>query len=152
MRRSREQMFMGIARVVSERSTCCRLNVGAVIVGPHREILSVGYNGSAPGKAHCGGSTCQWYTPDGCKVIHAEYNALNRASYVVGSSIYITHSPCESCALLILQQQAINAVFYEIEYRITKPIDMLIASKIAVHRLLPSGYLLDKATGNVLEV
>jgi len=152
MRISREQMFMGIARVVSSRSTCCRLNVGAVLVDRERQILSIGYNGSAPGEAHCDGVPCRYFTPQGCKVIHAEVNAIAHAHDIPHhSSLYVTHSPCLDCAAR-LAGLSISAIYYEIEYRLTEPIDFLITHGVRVLRLLPSGYLEDKATKEIIAV
>jgi len=43
---------MDIAQLVSERSTCLRRKVGAVLVR-ERRILCTGYNGAARGLPHC---------------------------------------------------------------------------------------------------
>lgn len=152
MRISREQMYMGVARVVSMRSTCCRLNVGAVIVSPANTILGVGYNGSPPGAVHCGGHGCRWYTPQGCKVIHAEINAISRAPYMRGSSLFVTHSPCMDCAKRIVEDGMIQTLYYESEYRLTEPLALMESAAIPVFRLLPSGYLLHRASGQLREV
>jgi dCMP deaminase len=49
---SLQQMFMNIAFEVSKRSTCARVNVGAIIVKNQR-IVSMGWNGAPSGKKHC---------------------------------------------------------------------------------------------------
>lgn len=148
---SRHQMFMGIARVVSMRSTCCRLNVGAVLVDQQHRILSLGYNGAPAGEPHCGGKTCKYHTTMGCKVIHAEVNALTRAPTgpLAGATLYVTHSPCFDCARRIVQM-GIQRVIYETEYRLADPINIL-SRDIEVYRLLPSGYLLNQQTGDIIE-
>ena len=46
------KMFMNIALEVSKRSTCTRVNVGALIVKNQR-IISMGWNGVPSGKQHC---------------------------------------------------------------------------------------------------
>lgn len=46
------QMFMNIAEEVAKRSTCSRVQVGAVIVKNQR-IVSMGWNGVPSGKQHC---------------------------------------------------------------------------------------------------
>ena len=47
-----QDYFMGIAVLVSERSTCLRRKVGAVAVADAR-ILATGYNGAPSGVPHC---------------------------------------------------------------------------------------------------
>lgn len=167
MRISRQQMFMQIARTVALRSTCHRLNVGAVLVSSAHNVLSIGYNGAPEGREHCGGSSCVYMTDKGCQVIHAEANALRRDEARLGeesnpinflpASLYVTHSPCEVCAKYLLahskKYRTIVDVYYEVEYRDVSPLDMLMReSTIGIFRLSPSGYLLDKRTGEVREV
>jgi len=47
-----DDYFMQIAFLVSQRSTCLRRHVGALLV-QKRHILSTGYNGAPQGLAHC---------------------------------------------------------------------------------------------------
>jgi len=151
MRISRDQMFMSIARCVSMRSTCARLNVGAIMVGPDHNILSMGYNGSLSGQPHCSGNDCPYYQSTGCQVIHAEINAFERAPVVHRARLYVTHSPCQACARLIIDN-GIKTIFYETEYRLIAPIEFLIENHVTVYRVLPSGYLLNKQSGIIVEV
>ena len=53
MRPTWDQLFIKIAKEVSDRSTCMRIKVGCVLVRDNR-IISMGYNGSAEkiGRAH----------------------------------------------------------------------------------------------------
>jgi dCMP deaminase len=149
-------MFMQIAKTVAMRSTCHRLNVGAVLVSRDHNILSIGYNGAPEGRDHCQGSVCSYMTEAGCRVIHAEANALMRDRLGGGrdASLYITHSPCMECAALILNHsRPIANIYYEVEYRNTTPVDRLIQDfEGGIFRLSPSGYLLDRKTGKVVEV
>lgn len=55
------QMFMNIAFEVSKRSTCARVQVGAVIVKNQR-VVSMGWNGVPSGKTHC------------CDIFHDKYD------------------------------------------------------------------------------
>ena len=50
---SYHQMFMNIAREVSRRSTCCRKQVGSILVSDRQKIISCGWNGVPSGKEHC---------------------------------------------------------------------------------------------------
>lgn len=49
VRETWDDYFIGLARKVSERSKDRSTKVGAVIVGPDKEIRSTGYNGFARG-------------------------------------------------------------------------------------------------------
>jgi dCMP deaminase len=51
-RPDRDKWFMSFAHVTSKRSTCARVQTGAVIVQDSR-IVSIGYNGVAPKQTHC---------------------------------------------------------------------------------------------------
>ena len=53
-----KEYFLGIAKAASERSTCNRRKVGAIIVKDNR-ILSTGYNGSPPNQDHCVDVGCE---------------------------------------------------------------------------------------------
>lgn len=150
MRITREQMFMSIARVVSLRSTCHRLNVGAIVV-VDKNIISMGYNGSPPGQLHCQGNQCPLSSGGCIKTIHAEANALSRVPkdlLTVAKEIYITHSPCVNCADLIISNN-VKKVFYEVPYRKLDAIDTLLANHVLVFQHTPSGYLIDHFTGKI---
>lgn len=113
---------MGIAAVVASRSNCSRRHVAAVIV-KDRHILSTGYNGTPHGVKNCfegGCPRCAGKVVSGehleeCMCVHAEQNAICQAARygvnVNGGTIYITLSPCLTCAKLI-----INAGISEVVY------------------------------------
>lgn len=157
---TRHAMYMGMARNASLRSTCHRLNVGAVVVTQDNRILGLGYNGSPPGEEHCTAvslisqrpTKCVWYSEAvGCQVIHAEVNALDRvvdSSLIVGALIYVTHSPCRKCAERMVHA-GIKHVYYETEYRDKEPLGYLEYHGLDVQRVLPSGYIIDYKTGQV---
>src|SRR5688572_32664369 len=94
-----DEYFMRIAVDVSERSTCDRKHVGAVIVRD-RNILSTGYNGSVSGLPHCDDVGHLMENGHCVATIHAESNAIIQAAKHVtsidGASIYTTASPCWS--------------------------------------------------------
>lgn len=146
-------MFMEIARTVSKRSTCHRLNVGCVVVYENR-VMSIGYNGPPSGHDHCKGTSCPLSESGGCtSSIHAEKNAIDFISKhfpgILNSCIlYVTHSPCSSCADLI-ESVGIRKVVYESAYRIDDPIKKLVNNQVQVSRYTPSGYLFDHLTGQV---
>lgn len=108
-----DQVWMQVARVVSQRSRCSRANIGAVIVDSNQRVCATGYNGAAanyPTNGMCinwceraQGKTELTHAYEGCPSIHAEANALLYVdrSAVAGGTIYITGSPCMQCAKLI---------------------------------------------------
>lgn len=112
-RKSWDCYFLDIARLVSERSTCLRRKVGAVLVRDKR-ILCTGYNGAAHGLAHCEEVGCVreqlGIRPaeriEVCRGIHAEQNALVQAATfgvsVAGAVLYCTHEPCVTCAKMLI--------------------------------------------------
>ncbi|MPQ21544.1 ComE operon protein 2 [Carnobacterium divergens] len=113
-----DQYFMAQSLLLSLRSTCTRLTVGATIVRDKR-IIAGGYNGSVTGDAHCVDEGC--YVIDGhcVRTIHAEMNAiLQCAKFGVATEnaeIYVTHFPCLPCTKMILQA-GIKKIHYLEDY------------------------------------
>lgn len=150
MRISRQAMLMDIAKVVAKRATCFRLNVGALVV-QDSNIISYGYNGSAPGEPHCTGHTCAGASQ--CQqTIHAEVNALARVGPHIGNpgwpdlDLYVTDSPCVGCANAIIHDGRVRRVFYAQPYRLLDGLEMLMEEDIEVYRVLPAGYVVDQRT------
>ncbi|MDY5954596.1 MAG: dCMP deaminase family protein [Kiritimatiellia bacterium] len=118
--------FMNIAQVVATRSNCSRRQVAAVVVADRR-IVSTGYNGTPRGVRNCfdgGCPRCSGTAPSGasleeCLCVHAEQNAICQAAYygirLSGATIYVTLSPCLTCAKLIINA-GIREVVYGGEY------------------------------------
>lgn len=113
-RPSWDEYFMEMAVLTSERSTCLRRKIGAVIV-KDKHIIATGYNGSPRGLKHCdelGGCLREKLgIPSGerhelCRALHAEQNAIIQAATlgqsIEGASIYITNHPCYICAKMII--------------------------------------------------
>lgn len=99
-------IFYGSVLLLSLRSTCTRLEVGASLV-KDRRIIAGGYNGSVSGDKHCIDEGC--YLVDGhcIRTIHAEMNALLQCAKLgistEGAEIYVTHFPCLQCTKALLQ-------------------------------------------------
>ncbi len=142
-------MFMKMARAASERSTCHRLNVGAILV-QDRSVVAMGYNGAPAGQPHCGGNNCGHFKQGfGCNVIHAEHNAIKRCPRDAHpDEIYVTHSPCGGCASMIITM-GIRDVYYEAEYRKAEPLDSMVDMNVRVFRLTSGGYRINYRTGEV---
>lgn len=47
-----KKTFMDIAEIIAKKSTCLKSQVGSVAIKDGR-IISIGYNGTAPGEIHC---------------------------------------------------------------------------------------------------
>jgi len=116
--------FMKIALLVSERATCKRHSVGAILVR-NKMILSTGYNGAAKGAKDCLELGClrdELNIKSGtqheiCRAIHAEQNAIIQAASnginIAGSTMYCTHSPCIICAKMIVNAGIKEVVVFE---------------------------------------
>jgi dCMP deaminase len=108
-----DQYFLKIAKVVGERSTCHRHDVGAVLVRD-KQILSTGYNGAVRGVKDCLELGClrdELKIESGtrheiCRAVHAEQNAIIQAALhgvtTEDSTLYCTHSPCNLCAKIMV--------------------------------------------------
>lgn len=124
--------WMTIAKTVAERSYDPRLKVGAIVVSDdNTRLLSLGYNGNYRGGPHQPDSI----DPGQSGFIHAEMNALVKCDYNYNRDkiMYLTHSPCQLCAKLIVNAN-ISKVIYEVDYRDSAGLDILRTCGIAVNR------------------
>ncbi len=114
-----DQYFMAQAVLLSLRSTCTRLEVGATLVKDKR-IIAGGYNGAVSGDVHCIDEGC--YVVDGhcIRTLHAEVNALLQCAKLGisadQSEIYVTHFPCLNCTKALLQA-GVKKIHYLHDYR-----------------------------------
>ena len=131
------QMYMRIAQIAAERSYAKRLKVGCVIVKNH-SIISFGWNGMPTGYDNCCEMEVDGKLVTRPEVQHAELNAIAKLAENGYSSkdaaIFITHSPCIHCALLI-QKCGISQVFYHELYRSREGLDFLERAGIKVTQL-----------------
>lgn len=156
-RMDKNEFLMKATFLVAQRSTCCNIQVGAVIaIDGH--IISTGYNGGAPGRKHC----CDYFkdkialhnfgsSPENIKLfqrehhiwslkneIHAEINAIifaaKKGVKIENADIYITHQPCIVCSKFIVQA-GIKRVFYRIDYKRDTDIEVLNNNNIEVIKL-----------------
>ena len=116
--------YMLMATEWAKLSHCSRKQVGALLV-KDGVIISDGYNGTPSGFPNCceneQGET-HWY------VLHAEANAILKVAKstnnALGSTLYITLSPCKDCCKLILQA-GIKRMVYVDAYKDRTAIDFL---------------------------
>lgn len=119
-RPTRAQYFMNIAATVATRSTCPSLQVGAILVDEHQNIVAAGYNGAPKGMTHCDHNSSVAITgvvDEPCHlVIHAEVNAILRSKEDPSVCImYSTHGACMECAKIMVQV-GLKEVVYESPY------------------------------------
>jgi dCMP deaminase len=116
------EVYMRMAEELAKRSTCMRLQVGTVITDPELEnVLAIGYNGNARGFPN----RCDSDEPGTCGCIHSEMNALVKApGQVRGKVAFVTASPCERCAKLMIQAN-VSHLFYREAYRKPEGINVL---------------------------
>lgn len=112
-RSSWDEYFIKITADVSERATCLKRKVGAIIVKDNR-ILSTGYNGTPKGFKHCEELGClrkEMGLPSGhrhelCRGLHAEQNAIIQAAVhgvkIEGGILYCNYQPCVICAKMMI--------------------------------------------------
>jgi dCMP deaminase len=100
------QYFLNLAKAVSTGSKDQSTQVGAVIIGPNKEIRSTGFNGFPIGVNDLAGE--RHLRPTKYKFTeHAERNAIFLAARhgtpLDGCSLYCTLPPCADCARAIIQ-------------------------------------------------
>lgn len=103
---SRDQMFMSIALIVAERGTCDRARVGAVLVDPNKNIVSIGYNGSPSGEQHCEDAGHIMYNGHCIRTVHAEQNCIDKVELLKEGqyTMYVTHYPCAKCQIALYEK------------------------------------------------
>ena len=116
-----DDIYMELAVNLAKRSHCIKRHVGAVLVKDTR-IISIGYNGPPAGTHNCDvefpETGCAKDSKGSCSLaIHAEQNAImyavkNKAS-VEGSTLYVTLSPCISCARIIYSMGVEKVIYYK---------------------------------------
>lgn len=138
--KNKHKLFIRMAELVAEQSTCCRLHVGAILVKDSR-VVSIGFNGTPSGQEHCEDhfdhlfqqdfqdkypdyaafvSSKDFYDTHGKwsieNELHAEQNAILFAAKngisTNGSTLYVTMSPCIHCAKVIVTS-GIQRVFFK---------------------------------------
>lgn len=114
--------YMKVAEAHAALSKGERAKVGACLVTKHGVVLG-GCNGMAPG----GSNKLEFVSENGDLVtkpqtIHAELSCILKAAKegvsIVGSTLYVTLSPCIVCSEMIAAA-GIERVVYKNQYRLT---------------------------------
>lgn len=129
---SREDLFMEIAHMTGERSTCPRAQVGCVATREGR-LIAMGYNGAPAKMPHCLDVGCQIVVErrediddpnlelvQHCvRSVHAEANLIawsaRTGTVLAHAELYTTHGLCTNCAKLCINA-GIEVVRYCKEY------------------------------------
>jgi len=110
VRPSWNKIWMTMAETIAQRSHHSTFKVGALIVtSDNTQVLSLGYNGNAAGMSNVPQSE-----DPGCSgLLHAEINALLKLDYnnPKDKVMYLTLSPCETCAKAIVNSGLKRVVF-----------------------------------------
>ena len=126
------QMFKEISILISKRSTCCRKQVGSLIVKDGR-IISSGWNGNFSKKSHCVDyfkfivqtenlnpneyyNSKEFYDTHGkfsnLNEVHSELNAILYSKQdLINTQLFCTLSPCLNCSKAIITS-GITEVYY----------------------------------------
>lgn len=116
-----DDIYMDLAKNLALKSHCIKRNVGAVLTKDTR-IISIGYNGPPKGTHNCDEEWpehgCERDSKGSCSLaLHAEENAIlyavNNRTSVEGATLYVTLSPCISCARLILGSKISKVIYLD---------------------------------------
>lgn len=139
---------MDVALRTAQNSYAVRAKVGSVLVKENR-IVATGWNGTPAGFDNCCEEPVKrqsYYdmqiNPSALKtksnVIHSEANIIyfcaKHGIKTDGTTLYITLSPCATCALAIIQA-GIKTVYYHERYRDDTGIKILEEAGIEVKEL-----------------
>lgn len=128
-----------MAQSASTRSEDPHTKVGCSIINEEGRIVSTGYNGLINSKVLPIEFTSEEYRDIKRVVfIHAEINALSRIKRGEGITMFLTHSPCLTCACSIAAHNIKNIIyikkymdgfehifdFYNISYRKASPFEL----------------------------
>lgn len=133
-RPSFEQIYMEMARLMAQRSTCTRLKVGCVITTvDYRKVISVGFNGNASGLPN----GCDSAEPGACGCVHSECNAIVNCDSPRSTEkiVFCSHLPCKMCAKLMVNVGNVRRFFYAADYRLREGLEVLTAARIPFERL-----------------
>ena len=109
--------MLATAKLFGELSYCVKAKVGAVIAKDGR-ILATGYNGTVSGHDNCCEIEIDGVLKTSPFTVHAEQNVISYCAKngiaTNGATMYITLSPCQLCAKLIVQAGIKRVVFLDL--------------------------------------
>ena len=112
-----DKTMLATAKLFGELSYCTKAKVGAVIAKEGR-ILATGYNGTVSGHDNCCEIEIDGVLKTSPFTVHAEQNVISYCAKngiaTDGATMYITLSPCQLCAKLIVQAGIKRVVFLDL--------------------------------------
>ena len=129
-----DRTYMGVANLHAKLSKAERKKVGACLV-TRTGIIIPGYNGNPAGMSNVCEDENNATLPS---VIHAELNCILKAAKegvsCENATIYITLSPCEQCAAMLVQA-GVKTVVYSETYRSQNGLSLLYKAGIIYRRV-----------------
>ena len=123
MRESWDEYFMGLAEKAASRSKDRSTKVGAVAVGPDKEIITIAYNGMPRGVSE--GLESRHERPKKYLfTAHSEENIVSTCARLgvslKGCTVYVKCvpeplPPCATCARMIIQAGVVKVVYEKAE-------------------------------------
>ena len=111
------ETMLATAKLFGELSYCVKAKVGTVIARDGR-ILATGYNGTVAGHDNCCEIEIDGVLKTSPFTVHAEQNVISYCAKngisTDGATMYITLSPCQLCAKLIVQAGIKRVVFLDL--------------------------------------
>ena len=112
-----DETMLATAKLFGELSYCVKAKVGAVIARDSR-ILAIGYNGTVSGHDNCCEIEIDGVLKTSPFTVHAEQNVISYCAKngipTDDATMYITLSPCQLCAKLIVQAGIKRVVFLDL--------------------------------------
>lgn len=133
-----DELYMGVAELYAKISKAKRKKVGACLITTQQVIVG-GTNGTARGSDNA----CERVLPNGeletlPETIHAELNCVLRAARegvsILGSTVYVSLSPCKPCAAMLIQA-GVKRIVYKEAYRCNSGLQYLHDNNVLVEQL-----------------
>jgi dCMP deaminase len=150
-----DEYFISIAYLVSMKSKDPSTRVGAVIVGPDKEIRATGYNGLSRGVTDLPNR----YSNKNYKFMasnHAEENAILNCARIgmatLNCSLYSNWFPCSYCAKAIIQSGITEIIYHKDFPGHNKSERWGESMAIAEEILLEAGVVIKPFSGKIMEI
>lgn len=129
-----DKTYIGIANLHATLSKATNLKVGCCFITKNGVIV-----GGVNGLPTLLGNECEEDGITKPETIHAELNGILKAAKegisLIGSTLYVTHSPCRACASMLIQVGVKNVVYGE-EFRDTIGISVLKNAGVDIRKYL----------------
>jgi dCMP deaminase len=135
-----KEVLMSVSILFGRRSTCPRAEVGAVAAREGR-IVATGYVGAPSGEPHCTEVGCDMVGGVCVRTVHAEANLVAFAAAagvaLAGCAVFSTHSPCYTCAKLLINARIVELHYFEEYHDYERPLGLLKRAGIKTNAFTP---------------